>query len=117
MGMKSMTSLQMIAVKDIGKYLAWAFENGEKLNGRAIDIAGDAKTGPEMAEIIGKAAGRQIGFFQVPIAEVRKFSDDFAKMYEWFDAVGYDADIKARSAESGIRPTTFEEWASAPYWK
>jgi uncharacterized protein YbjT (DUF2867 family) len=117
MGMKPTTSLQMIAVKDIGRYLAWAFENGEKLNGRAIDIAGDTKTGPEAAQIIGKVAGRQIGFFQVPIAEVRKFSDDFATMYEWFDAVGYDADIEARSKESGITPTTFAEWASGVSWK
>jgi uncharacterized protein YbjT (DUF2867 family) len=116
-GMKPTTSLQMIAVNDVGKYMAWAFENGDELNGRAIDVAGDAKTGLEMAEVIGTAAGRKIGYFQVPIAEVRKFSDDFAAMLEWFDAVGYDADIEARSKESGIKPTSFEVWASAAYWK
>jgi uncharacterized protein YbjT (DUF2867 family) len=116
-GMKPTTSLQMIAVKDVGKYLCWAFEKGHELNGRAVDIAGDAKTGPEMAEIISKAAGKKVGFFRVPIAEVRKFSDDFAAMLEWFDAVGYDADIEAHSKESGIKPTTFAEWASSVSWK
>jgi len=116
-GMKPTTSLQMIAVKDIGRYGCWAFENGKKLNGRALDVAGDAKTGPEAAEIIGKAAGKKVGFFQVPIAEVRKFSDDFATMLEWFDAVGYDADIAARAEESGIRPTTLAEWASSVSWR
>ena len=94
-GIKPATVLQMIAVEDIGKYGAWAFDNHQKLNGRAIDIAGDAKTMPQTAEIIGKAAGRKIEFVPTPIEEVRKFSEDFAIMLEWFDAVGYNADIKA----------------------
>ena len=54
---------------------------------------------------------------QVPIEEVRKFSDDFARMLEWFDRVGYDVDIAARSAESGVRPTRFAEWAAAVDWQ
>jgi uncharacterized protein YbjT (DUF2867 family) len=116
-GMKPTTSLQMIAVADVGKYHCWAFENGRELNGRAVDVAGDAKTGPEAAQIIGTAAGKKVSFVQVPIAEVRKFSGDFAAMLEWFDAVGYDADIKAHSKESGIKPTTFAEWASSVSWK
>jgi hypothetical protein len=33
-------------------------------------------------------------------------------MLEWFDSTGYDVDIAATARESGIRPTTFEEWAS-----
>ena len=37
-------------------------------------------------------------------------------MLEWFDRVGYSADIAARSAESGIRPTKFAEWASSVTW-
>jgi hypothetical protein len=27
------------------------------------------------------------------VEQVREFSEDFAMMLEWFDAVGYDADI------------------------
>jgi uncharacterized protein YbjT (DUF2867 family) len=110
------TVLQMIAVRDIGKYGLWAFERHAELNGRAIDIAGDQHTMPETAEILGRAAGRKLGFFQVPIAEVRKFSEDFAIMLEWFDRVGYDADVKQISQESGIRPTSLTEWAAAANW-
>ncbi len=115
-GMEPTTSLQMIAVKDVGKYLLWAFEKHEELNGRELDIAGDAKTGPEAAQIIGKAAGKKVEFLRLPIAEVRKSSEDFAMMLEWLDAVGYNADIKARSKESGVRPTTLAEWASSMSW-
>jgi uncharacterized protein YbjT (DUF2867 family) len=116
-GMRPETELQMVAVKDIGQYGAWAFENHAALNGRAIDIAGDELTMPETAAVLSRAAGREIRFVQVPIEEVRKFSDDFAKMLEWFDRVGYNVDIAARSAESGVRPTPFAEWAAAADWQ
>lgn len=112
MAVKPSTVLQMISVVDIGRYGAWAFENHRRLNGRAIDIAGDERTMPETAEIIGSAADREIEFVSVPIEEVRKGSEDAAIMYEWFDAVGYNVDIKALIRESGIRPMTLVEWAS-----
>jgi uncharacterized protein YbjT (DUF2867 family) len=106
----------MIAVEDIGKYGAWAFDNYRKLNGRAIDIAGDAKTMPETARIISEAAGRKVEFVPTPIEEVRQFSEDFAIMLEWFDAVGYNADIEAMAKESGIPPTTLPQWAAKVDW-
>jgi len=115
-GIEPTTVLQMIAVEDIGKYGAWAFDNFQKLNGRAIDFAGDAKTMPETAGIIGKAAGRKIEFVPTPIGEVRKFSEDFAIMLEWFDTVGYNVDVKAVAKESGIQPTTLARWAAKVDW-
>jgi uncharacterized protein YbjT (DUF2867 family) len=115
--LRPQTVLQMIAVKDIGKYGLWAFENHAALNGRAIDIAGDQATMPATAEVISKATGRDVKFVPVPIEEVRKFSEDFALMLEWFDATGYNADIAKTSAESGIRPTRLAEWAATAKWE
>jgi uncharacterized protein YbjT (DUF2867 family) len=114
--LKPETALQMIAVQDIGKYGLWAFENHKALNGRAIDIAGDALSMPEVAKIIGGAAGRTIEFVQAPIEEVRKSSVEYAIMLEWFDRVGYNADIEANAKESGIKPTGFAEWAAKVEW-
>jgi uncharacterized protein YbjT (DUF2867 family) len=114
--LKPETVLQMIAVKDIGKYGLWVFENHAALNGRAIDIAGDQATMPTTAEVLSRATGRQVEFVPVPIEEVRKFSTDFALMLEWLDRVGYDADIAKTSAESGIRPTRLAEWATTAKW-
>ena len=110
------TSVQMISVKDIGEYGRWAFENHEALNGRALDIAGDSTTMPDAAKTIADAAGRPIQFYKVPIEDVRSFSDDFAIMLEWFDAVGYNADIDAMSKESGITPTRFDAWVKSIDW-
>jgi uncharacterized protein YbjT (DUF2867 family) len=110
------TSLQMIAVADIGRYGCWAFDEPEKLNSRAIDIAGDSCTMPETARIISQAAGRPVEFVRVPIEEVKKASEDYGTMLEWFDRVGYDVDIEKNALESGIRPTTLAEWAPRQKW-
>jgi uncharacterized protein YbjT (DUF2867 family) len=106
------TVLQMIATEDIGKYGARAFTDAEKLNGREIDIAGDALTMPATARVLSEALGRTINFVQIPISEVRKNSEDFAIMLEWFGEVGYNVDIPAMASEFGIRPTSLKEWAA-----
>ena len=115
-GMSPAVPLQMIAVADIGKYGRAAFARHAELNGESIDIAGDSLTMPEAAEIISQAAGRTVTHFQVPIEEVREFSEDFALMLEWFDRVGYEADIAANAARFGIEPTGFAQWAGAADW-
>ena len=115
-GLEPETVLQMISVVDIGKYGVVAFEQHDKLDGEAIDIAGDAKTMPGTAEILGKAMGKSVTFVQVPIEEVRKFSEDFAIMLEWFDRVGYDVGISSLEKRFGIRPTSLAEWAAKVSW-
>ena len=115
-GIKPDTRVQMIAVGDIGKYGRLAFEKHEELNGRAIDIAGDELSAPDAATIIGEATGKTVSHFQVPIEQVREFSDDFATMLEWFDSVGYNADVASNATKYGIAPTPFKEWASAANW-
>ncbi|HEU5050587.1 MAG TPA: NmrA/HSCARG family protein [Gemmatimonadales bacterium] len=115
-GMKPETRLQMIAVRDIGSYARETFERHEEVNGRAIDIAGDELTGPQAAAILSEISGRRITFLSVPIEQVRAASPEYAIMLEWFDAVGYDADIDGTSAEFGVRPTRFREWAREQDW-
>ena len=110
------TKLQMVAVRDIGKFGRIAFEKPAELNGRRIGIAGDELTMPEVAEILSRAAGRKVTHFQVPIEEVRKFSEDFAIMLEWFDRVGYSADIASTAKEFGVHPTSFSTWAGGVQW-
>ncbi len=111
--LKPDTVLQMIAVQDIGKYSARAFTEADRLNGRAIDVAGDALTMPDAARLLSEGLGRPIKFVEIPIAEVRKNSEDIALMLEWFERVGYEADIPALEKEFGFTPTSFAAWAAA----
>jgi len=115
-GIKPDTILQMIAVEDIGKYGCWAFAQSESLDRRAIDIAGYATTLPDVAQILSVVTATAVEFVPVPIEEVRKFNEDLAIMLEWFDRVGYNADIEGCAAESGIEPATLAQWASKARW-
>ncbi len=109
--MKPGLKLQMIAVKDIGKYGALAFTDAGRMRNKEVDIAGDNVTMPEAAAAMSEGLGRPITFVQVPIADVRKNSEDLATMLEWFERVGYDVDIDATAREFGIRATSIKEWA------
>jgi uncharacterized protein YbjT (DUF2867 family) len=106
------TRLQMIAVDDIGAYGALAFTRAAELDKQELDLAGDARTMPETAAVLSAALGRKIEFMRIPIEAVRQNSDDFALMLEWFDRVGYSADIAGNEKRFGIRPTRLEEWAN-----
>jgi uncharacterized protein YbjT (DUF2867 family) len=106
------TKLQMIAVQDIGEYGAMAFWDDARFRNLEIDIAGDSVTLPEAADTLGRALGRPISYLQIPISEVRKNSEDFALMLEWFERVGYDADIAANASVYGVKPTSLSAWAS-----
>jgi uncharacterized protein YbjT (DUF2867 family) len=104
--------LQMISVEDIGKYTARGFTNADTLNRREIDLAADEATMPDVAMALSRGLGRNISFVEIPISEVRKNSDDFATMLEWFDRVGYDVDIPSLEREFGIKGTKLVDWAA-----
>jgi uncharacterized protein YbjT (DUF2867 family) len=108
--LKPETKLQMVAVDDIGKFSAAAFAEAEKFKGAEIEYAGDAVTMAEAAAAISDLTGKTITYQQIPIAAVRANSEDFALMLEWFDAVGYAADIPSLESKWGIRPLTLKQW-------
>ncbi|MBM2814949.1 MAG: NmrA family protein [Ignavibacteria bacterium] len=116
MSIKPTTPLQMVAVSDIGKYGAMAFDNYKALNGKAIDFAGDSLTMPQVAEIISKFAGKPVQHIQPPIEDIRKMSMDYAIMLEWFDSTGYSVNIDGVAQETGIAPTKFEDFAANSNW-
>jgi len=109
--MKPDTRLQMVAVDDIGRVGARAFTDAAKLSGREIEIAGDEVTMAQAAAVLSKSLGRDIQFFEYPITAVREQSEDMALMLEWFERVGYDADIAALDDEFG-QMTRLTDWAA-----
>ena len=110
MGIKPETKLQMVAVDDIGRFGLLLFERHKELNGLALDIAGDELTMLETAGILSRATDMKITFVETPKEEIRKWSEDYAIMLEWFDRVGYDVDIQGLIKTYGIRPVTLDEW-------
>jgi uncharacterized protein YbjT (DUF2867 family) len=110
-GVEPGTKLQMIAVDDIGWFGARAFTHAATLNRREIDLAGDAVTMPEAAATLTQALGRPIKYVMTPMEQVRQYSEDVALMVEWFNRVGYSADIAGLEREFSHRLTTLTAWA------
>ena len=108
--LKPETKLQMVAVDDIGKFSAAAFVEADKFKGAEIEYAGDAVTMAEAAAAVSELTGKTVTYQPIPIAAVRQNSEDFALMLEWFDAVGYNADIPSLESRWGIRPITLKQW-------
>src|SRR5438105_1497160 len=104
------TKLQMIAVDDIGWFGVRAFTQATALNRRDINLAGDVGTMADAAEILTKALGRPIAFTQTPIEQIRQYSEDTALMLQWFERVGYTADIAGLEREFGTL-TKLPDWA------
>jgi uncharacterized protein YbjT (DUF2867 family) len=107
----------MIALQDIGEFGAAAFIRATEFIGRAIDLAGDALTMPEVVAHLSRTMGRVIRFQQVPDEQApAMFGDDFATMFKWFNEVGYNVDIPALQAQYGIPLTKFAEVIATADW-
>jgi uncharacterized protein YbjT (DUF2867 family) len=105
--------LQQVAVDDIGMFGAHIVENSDAFAGHRLDIAGDELTSARSAEILGKVLEKPVAHFEVPMDQIRAFSEDFAIMYEWFISTGYTVDIEGlRSKYPDVGWHRFGEWAS-----
>jgi len=111
------TRLQMIAVDDIGAFVAMAFEKPGHWQGRATEIAGDELSMTELAQAFSRMTGREVTYRQVPMDEVEQESGpDLAAMYRWFENVGMHVDISAVRQEHP-QLMTFERWLQSKWAK
>jgi len=121
LALKPDTRVQLVAAEDIGIFAALAFEDPDAYVGRALELAGDELTGPEMAVRFGDRAGMPARFEQLDLAEVAAnpwipYSHEIAVMFEWFQTDGYRADIPAlRAAHPAL--LTFGDWLRGLGWR
>lgn len=109
------TRFQMIAVDDIGEFVALAFSHPGKWQGRALDIASDDLTISEIAAAFGRVSGREVRYQQAPWDQFEKQAGhEITVMYKWFQDVGYHCDIAALRQENP-KLTHFEAWLRA-HW-
>ncbi|WP_246005168.1 NmrA/HSCARG family protein [[Actinomadura] parvosata] len=101
---------QLIALTDIGAFAALAFGDPEGYLGRAVDLAGDQLTPPQIARALSAALGRDIPYVPVPIEAVRAQNAAFAEAVGFLNRNGgYGADLaRARELHPGL--LTFDQW-------
>src|ERR671917_1071272 len=118
MALPASRPLQQIPLSDIVAFTALVLENREEFVGRRVDIASDELTGEEVAKILTRVTGHEIEYVELPIEQVREtMGEDGARMLEWFDRVGYSADIEAlRREHPEVGWHAFEDWAKEQDW-
>lgn len=109
--------MQLIAVHDIGAFAAIAFDRPDHFLGRTVEIAGDIRTPPQIAEIFGRVCGLPARSHQVPIEQVRAFDEQLAMMFEFFnDRPAVPADLSVLRAEHpGLMD--LQTWLRTTAWK
>lgn len=101
--------VQIIATSDIAAFAADAFDHPAEWLGRQVEIAGDERTGPQMAEAFERVSGIPTRYEQLPIEPLRAAREDLAAMFDWLERDGYHADLPGLRR---IRPDliTLETW-------
>jgi len=108
--LKPETRLQMIAVGDIGAFVALAFEKIGRFQDQTRELAGDELSMQEIAERLGRAAGREVAYRQVPWNEWEQLAGrEMAVMWRWFEDVGYHVDT-ASVRQEYPQLTSFDRW-------
>ena len=109
--------LQVISLPEIAEFTALAVEQPRAFRGKRTNIASDEPTPTEMARRLSEVTGRRIAYHALPIDEVRKQSEDLAKMYDWFNRVGYSVDIsKLKHDYPQVHWRSFQEWSRMQDW-
>lgn len=117
LALQPQTCLRMISTRDIGAFAAIAFDRPERFLDQQVEIAGDALTGPAIAETFGQAGGVPARFRELPIEQVRAFDQEVAKMFEWFNARAADGvDFSALQAQHP-ELMTLETWLRETGWR
>lgn len=105
-------AMQLIAVEDIGKFVAAVFADKARFGGETLKIAGDTVTGRDLETFFTQAAGRPITYARFS-EEVLMANPDLRHMAESLDA-GPLADHVDLNAMRAINPEilSFRSWLS-----
>ncbi|MFI0463356.1 NmrA/HSCARG family protein [Saccharopolyspora sp. 5N102] len=102
-------SQPLIALDDIGEFAALAFENPGDYIGRAVEIAGDSLTPPEIADALSRATGRRLRHVELPLEPLREQNPDLHRAYTAINELDMTVDVPAlRRRHPGLM--TFETW-------
>ena len=92
--------LQLIAVKDIGKFGAKAFLEPEAYDKKALALAGDELTFAQVSKIFKDKTGQEVpttyGFL---VSIILWMSKEFGNMVRWFKTDGYGASVAECKAQ------------------
>src|SRR5712664_1206234 len=112
------TRQQLVAVKDIGEFVARAFDDPKAALGKTVELAGEELAFGDLPAALSKKLGHPIRYVEQPEEEARnRMGDDGFRMFQFFKTIGYQVDIPALEAAWGYRMTRFQEFLDAVDWQ
>lgn len=108
--------LHFIAIRDIGRLAAEAFDHPDEWSGKALNIAGDSMSVQEYVDTFSKVMGRTVTYTRMPLEEyLASMPKPLQPLFRWYDEVGYTADVE------GLRKRypdmlTLEQYLRATGW-
>ena len=115
-GLRPDKTLQIVATDDIGAFAELAFANPEQFIGKTIELAGDVLTEPQIAAVFAKVIGRPVQVSAPQMPEGATPTEEQIAMFNFFNGVGYDADIPAlRRLYPGLQ--TLEQYLRRNGWE
>lgn len=109
------TRLQMIAVDDIGAFVAMAFEKAGHWKGRTVELAGDELSMSELVERLSRVTGRELRYEQVPWEQWEKQAGpEMSRMWRHFEESPFQVDTGALRQEYQAL-TGFDRWLNAKW--
>jgi uncharacterized protein YbjT (DUF2867 family) len=88
------TKLCQVSEDDYGRIVAQVFEDRETFLGRQFDVASSEPTLREVVQTFTRVLGRPVEYQRVAWNDFeRQAGDEIARMYQWFEAVGYHVDF------------------------
>jgi len=86
--------LYFIAIRDIGLFVAEAFQNPDEWVGKALNIAGDLMTVREYVATVSRVMGRDIAYHHLPLEEYLEiYPEPMHPLFRWYHEAGYSADV------------------------
>jgi uncharacterized protein YbjT (DUF2867 family) len=102
--------LQQLARPDLGAFAAKVLLDPTPYIGQRIELASDAVTPAQMAEVLGAVLERPVRHEQTPLESIR--DPDMHAMWVFLNGPGYRVDIAAlHTANPDIVWTSFADWA------
>jgi uncharacterized protein YbjT (DUF2867 family) len=106
--------LQQLGRPDLGAFVAKVLRDPTRYVGQRIELASDAVTPAQMAEMIGTAVGRQVRHEQTPLESIG--NPDMYAMWRFLNGPGYQVDIEAlHKANPDIPWMSFADWVQCTF--
>jgi uncharacterized protein YbjT (DUF2867 family) len=104
------TKLQMIAVDDIGAFVALAFEHPDNWKNRTFSLTGDELSMQQIADAFSRATKRNVNYVQASWNEFEEtMGEELTNMYHWFENKGFHFDVAEVRREYPLTHT-FNRW-------